>query len=472
MPNTELCFLTATELARRIRTKEVSCCEVMEAHIAQIERINPQVNAIVTFLPEQAREHARQADEVLARSAEIGPLHGLPIAHKDLVLTKGIRTTFGSPIFKDFVPDQDEIIVERLREAGAIMIGKTNTPEFGAGSQTYNSVFGETLNPYDLSKTCGGSSGGAAVSLACGMLPIADGSDLGGSLRNPASFCNVVGFRPSPGRVPRWPSLVAWCPLPVEGPMARTVQDTALLLSVLAGPDPRAPISICEPGELFRCPLERTFSGTRVAWSRDLGGLPVDPRVTAALERQRQVFTSLGCIVEEATPDFTDVDEIFTVWRAWLFDLGYADLLSAHRTQIKDTVIWNVEEGMKLTGPQIGRAERKRTELYHRFRQFMEKYEFLILPVSQVPPFDVKLRYVTEINGVKLETYLDWMRSCYYITVTGSPAISVPCGFTPEGLPVGVQIVGRHQADWSVLQLAHTFEQATGFWRQRPAIAK
>lgn len=470
MTTTDLCFLTATELAQRMRTKAVSCREVMTAHLAQIERVNPQVNAIVTLLPERALEHARRADEALARGEEVGPLHGLPIAHKDLVLTKGIRTTFGSPIFKDFVPDQDEIIVERLRNAGAITIGKTNTPEFGAGSQTFNPVFGETLNPYDLTKTCGGSSGGAAVALACGMQPLADGSDLGGSLRNPASFCNVVGFRPSPGRVPVWPARVGWCPLPVEGPMARTVQDVALMLSVIAGPDPRAPLSISEPGQLFRRSLERNFAGVRIAWSRDLGGLPVDPRVTAVLEQQRGEFSALGCTVEEAQPDLRDADETFRVWRAWLFELGFGEMLRTHREQMKDTVIWNIEEGQKLTGPQIGQAERKRTELYQRVRQFMERYEFLVLPVSQVPPFEVTQRYVTEINGVKLDTYLDWMRSCYYITVTGLPAISVPCGFTPEGLPVGMQIVGRHHDDFGVLQLAHAFEEATGFGRRRPSI--
>ena len=471
MNSTDLCFLTATELACCILAKEISCRELMEAHLKQIERLNPEVNAIVTFLPEQARKQAFAADELLARDAEVGPLHGLPIAHKDLVLTKGIRTTFGSPIFKDFVPDQDEIIVERLRGAGAITIGKTNTPEFGAGSQTFNSVFGETLNPYDRTKTCGGSSGGAAVALACGMLPLADGSDLGGSLRNPASFCNVVGFRPSPGRVPVWPQRIGWFPLPVEGPMARTVQDAALMLSVIAGPDSRAPISISEPGRLFARPLERSFTNTRIAWSPDVGGLPVDPRVTAVLNQQRSVFDTLGCIVEDAHPDFSDADEVFKVWRAWLFDLAFADLLPADRAQMKDTVVWNIEEGAKLSGPQLGRAERKRTELYHRIRQFLERYEFLILPVSQVPPFDVKQRYVTEINGVKMETYLDWMRSCYYISVTGLPAISVPCGFTPQGLPVGVQIVGRHHDDWGVLQLAFAFEQATGFWRRRPSVA-
>ncbi len=470
MPSLEICFLTATELARRIQAKDLSAKEVMEAHLAQIELVNPKVNAIVTFLPEQAMEEAIAADETLAQGREVGPLHGLPVAHKDLVPTRGIRTTSGSLVFKDFVPEEDGLIVERLKKAGAITIGKTNTPEFGAGSQTYNEVFGETLNPYDLSKTCGGSSGGAAVALACGMLPIADGSDMGGSLRNPASFCNVVGFRPSPGRVPTWPELVGWFPLTVEGPMGRTVQDTALMLSAISGPDARSPIAITEPASLFSRPLERDLKGVRIAWSRDLGGLPVDPRVTAVIEAQRPVFESLGCLVDDAEPDFTDADEVFKVWRAWRFELAFGELLQTHRDQLKDTVVWNIEEGVKLSGSQLGKAERKRTEVYHRVRKFMETYEFLILPVSQVPPFDVKDRYVTEINGIKMDTYIDWMKSCYYITVTGLPAISVPCGFTPEGLPVGVQIVGRHQDDFGVLQLAYAFEQATGFWKRKPPV--
>jgi amidase len=387
-----------------------------------------------------------------------------------LVLTKNMRTTFGSPIYKDFVPDQDGLIVERLKKGGSIAIGKTNTPEFGAGSQTYNELFGETLNPYDPGKTCGGSSGGAAVALACGMLPIADGSDLGGSLRNPANFCNVVGFRPSPGRVPSWPKLAAWFPLSVQGPMARTVQDVALMMQVIAGYDSRSPIAIAESGRLFASRLERDFKGVRIAWSRDLGGLPVDPRVTAVIDGQRHVFVDLGCVVEDAEPDFTDADEVFKVWRAWSFELNYGDLLTRHREQVKDTIIWNVEAGMKLTGPEIGRAAVKHTQLYHRVREFMDTHEFLVLPVSQVPPFDVTQRYITEINGVNMETYIDWMKSCYYTTVTGLPAISIPCGFTPEGLPVGVQIVGRHQDDFGVLQLAYAFEQATGFGKQRPSL--
>ncbi len=477
MSASELCFLTARELARRIREKEVSCVEVMEAHLAQIDRVNPKVNAIVTYLPERGMEGARAADEAIAKGATargdaIGPLHGLPIAHKDIVPTAGIRTTWGSPIYADHVPEVDGLIVERLRAAGAITIGKTNTPEFAAGSQTFNPVFGETLNPYDTSKTCGGSSGGAAVALACGMLPIADGGDLGGSLRNPGNFNNVVGLRTSPGRVPVWPRPTGWWRLSVQGPMARTVADAAWMLSAIAGPDPRSPIALSEPGEVFARPLERDFSGVRIAWSPDLGGLPVDARVTGVLESQRHVFSELGCVVEEGQPDFSGADEVFMTWRAWNYEIAHGRELAEHRDKIKDTVIWNTEEGQKLSGPDIGRAEVLQTELYHRVREFMEDYEYLVCPVNQVPPFDVKQPYITEINGVKLETYLDWMRSCYYISVTGHPAISVPCGFTEDGLPVGIQIVGRHQADFSVLQLAHAFEQATETWSRRPPVVE
>lgn len=472
MPTPEICFLSAAELVRLVRAKELSVREMVESHLARIERFNPQVNAVVTLTAEQAMDRAHAADDALARGEEVGPLVGLPVAHKDLVPTKGVRTTFGSLVYKDFVPDHDALVVERLKKAGAISLGKTNTPEFGAGSQTFNEIFGETLNPYDPATTCGGSSGGAAVALACGMVPIADGSDMGGSLRNPASFCNVVGFRPSPGRVPSWPDPTPWLSLSVDGPMARTVEDTALMLSAIAGPDPRCPASITVPGTLFMGPLERDFGGVRLAWSRDLGGLPVDPRVTAVLEEHRSIFESLGCAVEEAEPDFAGADEVFQVLRAWRYELAYGELLAHHREEMKDTVIWNIEEGTRLSGPQLGRAERMRTELFHRMRTFMQPYEFLVAPVSQVPPFDVKQRYVTEIAGERMETYIDWMRSCYYVSVTGLPAVSVPCGFTPEGLPVGVQIVGRYRDDYGVLQLAHAFEGATRHGERRPPLAR
>jgi amidase len=467
----ELCFLPAHELALRIRNRDLSAVEVMDAHIAQIELVNPAVNALVTFLPEVGRQRAQAVDAALARGEDRGALAGLPVAHKDLVPTRGVRTTYGSPIFKEFIPEVDAIIVERLRNAGAIMLGKTNTPEFGTGSQTFNPVFGPTRNPYDLAMTCGGSSGGAAAALASGLVPIADGSDLGGSLRNPASFCNVVGLRPSAGRVPHWPADSAWFDMAVLGPMARTVKDAALMLSVIAGPDARAPACLQDPGALFSRPLERDFPATRIAWSSDLGGLPVEPAVRCIIEAQREIFTGLGCIVENATPDLHDADEIFRVLRAWNYELSFGRLLRTHRALMKDTVIWNIEQGARLTGPEIGAAELKRTQLFHRMREFMHRYDFLVAPVVQVLPFSVDVPYPTRIGDTALDTYLDWMRSCYYITVTGAPAISVPCGFTGSGLPVGLQIIGRHREDFAVLQIAHAFEQSTGFWKRRPAVA-
>ncbi len=466
----DLCFLPATKLAQKIKTKEISAQELMAAHLAQIEQANPAINAIVTLLPERAMVAAKAADDALARGEAVEPLHGLPIAHKDLADTKGIRTTYGSPIFADHVPTQNGLIVERLQQAGALTIGKTNTPEFGAGSQTFNAVFGETRNPYDVSKTCGGSSGGAAVALASGMIPIADGSDMGGSLRNPASFCNVVGFRPSPGRVPSYPKQMGWFPLAVEGPMARTVSDVALMLSAMAGPDSRSPIALSESGERFADPLERDFSGAKIAWSEDFGGLPVDGRVTAVINTQRPTFEALGCTVVDTEPDFTDAFDIFKTLRAWSFAVKFAPLLKAHRAQLKETIIWNSEAGMELTAVQLGEAETKRTILYHRVRQFMQTYEFMIFPVSQVPPFDLTQEYITEIDGTPMETYIDWMQSCCIISTLGLPAISVPCGFTAEGLPIGVQIVGRHQDDFGVLQLAYAFEQATQFGKQCPPL--
>ncbi|MEZ4562698.1 MAG: amidase [Thermomicrobiales bacterium] len=469
-PDNDLNFATARELARRIRDREVSASEVLEAHLAQIERVNPHVNAIITLLPDQARAQAAAADAALARGDAVGPLHGLPIAHKDTTDTKGIRTTYGSPLYRDHVPTANALIVERLQQAGAVPLGKTNVPEFGAGSQTFNTLFGATLNPYDLTKTPGGSSGGAATALATGMIPIADGSDLGGSLRNPGGYCNVVGYRPSAGRIPNVSDASAWFDMTVTGPLARTVGDVALLMSVAAGPDYRAPLTLDDPGSIFAVPLERDFSGVKVAWSRDLGGLPVDPRTTAALEAQRGVFADLGIELVEAEPDMSGADEVFETLRAWQFEAGHGEDLDNHRDQLKSTVIWNVERGRELSGADVNRAYQLRSELFLRVHDFFQKYDFLLLPVSQVPPFPVDTEYPTQINGVPMHTYIEWMRTCSRITTTAHPAVSVPAGFTPEGLPVGLQIVGRARDDFGVLQLAHAFEQATEFWKQRPPV--
>jgi amidase len=474
--STEICFMTARELAAAVRRGELSARELLRAHLDRIEQVNPQVNAIVTLTAERALEAARHADERQAAGEALGPLHGLPIAHKDNHLTAGIRTTFGSPIFADHVPDQNELIIERIHNAGAITLGKTNIPEFGAGSHTFNTVFGATHNPYDLSRSAGGSSGGAAAALATGMHALADGNDLGGSLRNPASFCNVVGLRPSPGRVPSHPSVNAWSSLGVSGPIGRTVGDVALLLSVIAGPDPRVPTSIHEPGTRFAAPLDRDLSDRRaprlrVAWSPDLGGaVPVDAEVASTLAAQIPVLEKLGCVVDEACPDFSGADEAFRTLRAWQFELGLGEHLDSARELLKQAVVWNIEEGRRLTGPQIGRAERLRTVLFQRMHEFFTRYDVLLLPVSQVAPFPVELEYPRTVGGVPQQTYLDWMRSCSHVSVTACPALSVPAGFTPDGLPVGLQIVGRYLDELTVLQVGHAFEQATRFGEHRPQL--
>jgi amidase len=466
-----ICFLSAIEMARLIRTRQLSAREALAAHLKQIERINPKVNAIVTLVAEMATEAAAKADEKQARKETLGLLHGLPVAHKDLLETRGILTTFGSPLLKDYVPAQDDLVVERMKRAGAIAMGKTNTPEFGAGSQTFNKVFGATRNPYDLTRTCGGSSGGAAVALACGLTPVASGSDAGGSLRNPAAFCNVVGFRPSIGRVPNPKSPLAWSTLSTSGCLGRSVADLAFAFSTIAGRDANAPLSIDEPGEIFARPLGRSFKGVRVAWFKDLGGVPFDSRVRTLVDGHRKTFEQLGCIVEQAEPDFAPAEISFRVLRAWNSAVTYGGRLHDHPDGFKDTLKGEIEEGLRLTGMDLARAETAHAKVWRQFQAFMEKYEYFVLPTTQLPPFDVNTPYPTEIAGEKFESYIDWMKSCWYISATGNPAASVPGGFTPEGLPVGVQIVGRNKQDFSVLQMAHAFEDATGFGKKRPPIS-
>jgi amidase len=467
----ELCFMRAVDMVQAIRTRQVSARELMQAHLKQIGRVNAKVNAMVTLVPEEElMAQAGAADEALAHGTWLGPLHGLPVAVKDLHETHGIRTTFGSPLHKDNVPDFDCRVVQREKEAGAIILGKTNLSEFGLGSQTFNPVFGPTHNPYDISKTCGGSTGGGAVTVACGMAPLADGTDTGGSLRNPPNFCNVVGIRPSPGRVSNLPTQLGWFALTVHGPVARNVSDCAYFLSVLAGYDHHSPISIEQPGTPFAEPLgNRSFKGVRVAMFKDMG-LPWEPEVKSAVQAQRNVFESLGCIVTDDEPDFSDANESFLAWRHWSNELSFGDLIATHGDQLNQYIHWHVEEGRKLTGPYLSRVEARRTALYQRLCNFKGEYEFFILPVNQVLPFDVSTHYPTEIAGVKMENYLAWMKSAYYISAAGNPAMSVPCAFSSSGLPIGLQIVGRHHDDWGVLQLGYAFEQATNIGQRRPAL--
>ena len=450
---------TAREQVAALRARQISARELLELHLARIAERNPQLNAIVSLDEERARLGAARADERLARGEEIGPLHGLPFAFKDTHAVAGWRTTYGSTLFAEHVPERDELLVERVRAAGVVPIGKTNVPEFAAGSHTFNKVFGTTLNPVDSSRTAGGSSGGAACALAAGMVPLADGSDMGGSLRNPASFCGVVGMRPSLGRVPEWPLYNQWETTSVGGPMARNVGDLALLLSVLAGPDPRAPQALGDPGTAFADPAPASLSGLRVALSIDLGGaFAVDHEVAAVVESAGARLARAGALVSSSHPDLGLAEDTFRTLRAWHFQAKLGALLADHPDAFKPSLADNIRAGESLTGADVARAYAQRTALAETMRLFFCDHDVLVLPVSQVPPFPADQEFPAHINGEPMATYLDWMRSAYFITVTGCPAISLPAGTTRDGLPVGVQVVAPHGADRRLLEIAAAFE--------------
>jgi len=467
-----LCFASAADLAAGIRTRRFSAREVMAAHLQQINRLNPRINAIVARLDDDACfALAEAADTRLARGETAGPLHGLPIAIKDTEPVIGFPFTRGSLAFRHDMPKSESVLVERLRAAGCIIIGKTNMPEFGMGSHTYNRVYGTTYNPYDLTKSAGGSSGGAGAALAAGLLPIANGSDFAGSLRNPGNFNNIVGFRPTLGLVPAAPNAAPFGNMAVKGPMARSVADVALLLSVMSGEDARDPASYPADPAGFLRPLAADFRGVRVAWCPDLGGLPLEPAVREALAVRRANFEALGCVVEDEHPDLSGAEESFLRLRAWRSWQSWGALLKEHRAEIKPEAIAEIEAGAALTLADASDALRGQARVMEQMRRFQEKFEFMVCAVNQVVPFDAALDWPKEIAGVKMEHYIAWMKSAYWLTVTGCPAISVPANFTPSGLPVGIQIVGRYRADFRVLQLAHAFEQATQVGLRRPALA-
>lgn len=455
-------YASAREMAAAVRSRQISARELLELHLERIAERNPTINAIVSLDVERARAGAAAADQHLAAGHPVGPLHGLPFAFKDTHAVAGWRTTYGSTLFADHVPDRDELIVERIRRAGVVVIGKTNVPEFAAGSHTFNRVFGTTRNPVDPAYSAGGSSGGAAAALASGMVPLADGSDMGGSLRNPASFCGVVGLRPSLGRVPEWPRENQWETTSVGGPLARNVGDLALLLSVIAGPDPRSPVALGEPGAAFAPPVAPApLQGLRVAWTADLGGLlEVDAEVAAVHEQAGRRFARHGASVFSAWPDLSLADDTFRTLRAWHFQARFGALLAEHPDAFKPALADNIRAGEPLTGADIARAYSQRTRLSEAMREFFGSYDLLVLPTSQVPPFPADQEFPAAINGRPMETYLDWMRSAYFITVTGCPAISVPAGVTAGGLPVGVQLVGPHGSDRRLLEIAAGFEAA------------
>lgn len=479
-PPADIVAMDALELSRRIRAKDVSCVEVMTAFLDQIEHINPKVNAIVALQDrEMLLKAAAQRDQQLARGQYLGWMHGFPQAVKDLALTAGIRTTFGSPLFKGSVPQVDAVMVERLKKSGAILIGKTNTPEFGLGSQTYNPVYGTTLNAYDQSKCAGGSSGGAAVALALDMLPVADGSDMGGSLRNPAAFNNVYGFRPSAGRVPFAPTSEVFVQqLGYEGPMARTVSDLAMLLSVQAGYDARAPLSIEQDPSMFAGSLKRDFKGTRIAWLGDWGGyLPMEAGVLDLCRSGLKAFQDIGCVVEEARPDY-DPTELWKMWlthRHWLVGNGLLPFHKdpAKRALLKPEAIFEIEGSLGQTGAEVFASSVARSAWHAALDRFFQTYEFIVMPTAQVFPFDAQIHWPKEIGGRAMKTYHQWMEVTFPWTLSGCPVINVPVGFNAAGLPMGVQVIGKRHADLAVLQVAYAHEQATGWvGKRKPALLR
>ena len=443
--------------------------EVVGWHLERISAVNPRINAVVSLRPEEALAEADAADRRTAAGVPLGPLHGLPIAIKDLEDTAGIRTTYGSTMFADHVPTVDSLLVRRLRAAGAIVVGKTNTPEFGVGSHTFNEVFGPTRNPWALDRSAGGSSGGAGAALAAGLVPIADGSDHAGSIRNPASFNNVVGLRPTPGLVPSSGSGDGWDPASVLGPMARTVGDLALMLAAISGPNPDSPLSHGDPAE-FCSDLSGDLAGMRIAWCPDLGGLPIEPAVLAVLGQARDRLSALGCLVEDVALDLSRADEAFETLRALGFARRFGDSLPALRDTAKDTIIWNIERGLELDGPTIARALTTRSEVFTMFVEVLERFDVLAAPSAQVVPFPITQEYPMQVAGVTMPHYLGWMRVCSRVTLSAHPAAAVPAGFTDDGLPVGFQFVGRYRGDVRLLRHAAAWEAASGLTDHHPTL--
>jgi len=454
---TDLAFTDAAELVDLYRRRAASPVEAVEACLERIDAVDGVLNAYVTVDREGALEAARRA----ADAPVAGPLHGVPVGIKDLTETAGMRTTYGSRIFADHVPDADALVVERVKAAGAIILGKTNTPEFGAGANTFNEVFGETRNPWDPALTCGGSSGGSAVALATGMSPLCEGSDLGGSLRTPASFCGVIGFRTTPGLVPIWPADTPWDSLAVVGPMSRTVRDCGLLLSVMAGADDRAPLSYdVDTASFATAAVTPDVAGRRVAFTPDLGGLlPVDPEIAAICEAAARTLEGLGARVEHAAPDVSGLREIVRATRGMSMVVGHEADLREHGDLLQAGLRGNIEQGLALTPPEIAAGERERGAYWERMRAFMADRDLLCLPVAPIPPFPVEQRWPATINGRPMETYIEWLYLAYAITVTGLPVLALPVGFTAAGLPVGMQIVGRRRREVDVLQAAAALER-------------
>ena len=458
---------SASALSAAIHAKTVLCREVMQAYLLRIDQVNPTVNAIINRVDASnllAQADARDAQ--LARGESMGWMHGMPQAIKDLSNAVGLPTVQGSPLLRNFVPKEDGLMVARMKAAGCIVIGKTNTPEFGMGSHSFNSVFGVTRNPYDLTKTAGGSSGGAAVSLTTHMLPVADGSDFMGSLRNPAGWCNVFGMRPSQGRVPMWPVTDSYISqLGTEGPMARTVQDLARLLTTQAGPDPRCPLSLSDSVDFSESLDHLDCNNVKIGWLNDLSGyLAFDGGISSVCEQALKRFEGLGCSVMPAALGYAP-EKVWNAWLVWRRALTGARIAPflvnpKNREHIKPEALWEHDQSIQLTGTDMMAASVQRTAFYQHMLSLFEQYDFLALPSAQVWPFDVAMRWPQRINGIEMDTYHRWMEVTIYATFAGLPAISIPAGFNEHGLPMGLQIIGKPQADLAVLQLAHAYEQA------------
>lgn len=474
----ELRWISTRELAAKIADREITAREALADHLGRIDALNPTLNAVVTRDDEASLRAADAADAAIVSGEDLRPLHGVPMTHKDTHDTAGMRTTWGSPLMADRVPDKDDLVIARLKDAGIITTGKTNVPEFAAGSHTFNPVFGTTVNPYDVTKSASGSSGGVGAVLASGIQASGDGSDMGGSLRSPGSFNNVVGFRPSNGRIPKMLPGNPYAWLAQSGFMARTVGDVALLMSVACGPEDGAAESHPEPGSVFDLPefhlgagYEPDLTGMRIGFSPDLDGmLPLEAEVEKIVAATAPVLSGLGAEVDGTIPDLTDADEVFGITRALDFVNAWGPLYDAHPDKIKESVIWNIEAGLKLTGREVVSATRARARLHGAIESFFSDHDILVLSTCQVLPFDISIEYPTEINGKALDNYLDWMRALCLISATGCPAVSVPAGFSDSGLPVGVQLVARPGADVRLLQVAHAFEAATGHHLRHPEI--
>ncbi len=455
----ELIASSARNIVQRLRSKDITPIDLIDAAVARIEEVDIAVNAVPTLCIERAKDAAK---DIGGTGGAERNLQGLPILVKDLVDVAGVRTTYGSPIYSDHIPERSNFLVELLEANGAVVLGKSNTPEWGAGANTFNEVFGKTVNPWNTALSCGGSSGGSAVALATGMAWLATGSDLGGSLRIPAAFCNVVGLRPSSGRVPHGPGLEPFTPLWVDGPMARDVADVGLFLDAMCGLDPRDPLTFDRPVGSF---LEAGLSPAapiRVGFSPDLGITPVDREVVEICASAAQRFSALGADVDDTCPDFSAAHESFQTLRAASFATVMEELLDRHRDQLKPEVIGNTEQGMALKAADIGRAERQRAALCADVAAFFETHDILVTPCVAVSPFPVGERYVKEINGKVLTNYIEWLSMTYAITLTGCPALSLPCGFTEAGLPVGLQLVGKPRGEADLLRHAAALEAELG----------